>query len=108
MVRIVGLNTSVVKAALITSFKYDPQNEISKLNKPILIVQGSTDIQVSLNEADKLAAVNKKANKVVILKMNHILKEASIDRQSNFKTYNQPDLPIKPELVQVIGEFILN
>ncbi|WP_432463486.1 alpha/beta hydrolase [Agarivorans sp. QJM3NY_33] len=93
---------------MISWLKYDPQKEIAKLNKPVLIVQGSTDIQVSLMDADKLAAANKNADKVVIQKMNHIFKEATLDRQSNFQTYNQPELPIKPELVKVIGDFVLN
>jgi pimeloyl-ACP methyl ester carboxylesterase len=97
-----------VQPYMISWFKYDPQKEIAKLNKPVLIVQGSTDIQVSLMDADKLAAANKNADKVVIQKMNHIFKEATLDRQSNFQTYNQPELPIKPELVKVIGEFVLH
>ncbi|PUA28418.1 MAG: alpha/beta hydrolase [Cellvibrio sp. 79] len=97
-----------VQPYMISWFKYDPQKEISKLNKPVLIVQGSTDIQVSLTDADKLAAANKKANKVVIQEMNHIFKESTLDRQANFQTYNQPELPIKPELAKVISEFVLN
>jgi len=97
-----------VQPYMISWFKYNPQKEISKLNKPVLIVQGSTDIQVSLMDADKLEAANIKADKVVIQKMNHIFKEATLDRQSNFQTYNQPELPIKPELVEVIGEFVHN
>ena len=97
-----------VQPYMISWFKYDPQKEISKLNKPVLIVQGSTDIQVSLKDADKLAAANKNADKVVIQKMNHIFKEAVIDRQANLKTYNQPELPIKSELIKAIGEFVLN
>jgi len=40
--------------------------------------------------------------------MNHIFKEATIDRESNLVTYNHPELPIKPELVKVIGEFVLH
>jgi hypothetical protein len=97
-----------VQPYMISWFKYDPQKEISKLKKPVLIVQGSTDIQVSSQDADKLAAANKNADKVVIQKMNHIFKEAVLDRQANFQTYNQPELPIKPELVKAIGEFVLN
>ncbi|QLE87859.1 alpha/beta hydrolase [Shewanella sp. Scap07] len=97
-----------VQPYMISWFKYDPQKEIAKLNKPVLIVQGSTDIQVSSMDADKLATANKMADKVVIQKMNHIFKEATLDRQSNFQTYNQPELPIKPELVKVIGEFVLH
>jgi fermentation-respiration switch protein FrsA (DUF1100 family) len=97
-----------VQPYMISWFKYDPQKEISKLNKPVLIVQGSTDIQVSLKDADMLAEANKKAEKVVIQNMNHIFKEATLDRQANFQTYNQSELPIKPELVKVISEFVLN
>jgi alpha/beta superfamily hydrolase len=97
-----------VQPYMISWFKYDPQKEISKLNKPVLIVQGDTDIQVSLMDADKLAAANKKSDKVVVQKMNHIFKEATLDRQANFQTYNQPDLPIKTELVKAIGVFIHN
>jgi pimeloyl-ACP methyl ester carboxylesterase len=97
-----------VQPYMISWFKYDPQKEISKLNKPVLIVQGSTDIQVSLKDADMLAEANKKAEKVVIQNMNHIFKEAPLDRQANFQTYNQSELPIKPELVKVISEFVLN
>jgi len=97
-----------VQHYMISWFKYDPQKEISKLNKPVLIVHGSTDIQVSLTDADKLVAANKKANKFVIQKMNHIFKESTLDRQSNLQTYNQPELPIKPELVKIISDFVLN
>ncbi len=95
-----------VQPYMISWFKYDPQKEIAKLSKPVLIIQGSTDIQVSLNDADKLSVANKKAKKVIIKNMNHIFKEASLDRQSNFQTYNQPELPIKPELIMTISEFI--
>lgn len=97
-----------VQPYMISWFKYDPQNEISKLNIPILIVQGSTDTQVGVGDADNLASANKKADKVIISNMNHIFKEASLDRQLNFQTYNQPDLPIMQELTQAIGKFVLN
>jgi len=93
---------------MISWFKYDPQLEIAKLHKPVLVVQGSSDIQVSLNDADKLAAANSGAEKAVIQKMNHIFKEAPLERLANLKTYNQPDLPMMPELAQTIGEFVIN
>jgi len=97
-----------VQDYMISWFKYDPQIEIAKLDKPVLVVQGASDIQVSLNDADKLAAANTGAEKAVIQKMNHIFKEASLDRLANLKTYNQPDLPMMPELAQTIGEFVTN
>ena len=91
---------------LISWFKYDPCHEIAKLNIPILIVQGGTDIQVGEADAARLAEANPKAKLKMIKGMNHIFKEADIDRMKNLQTYNQPDLPIKRELVEVIIGFV--
>jgi uncharacterized protein len=73
---------------------------------PILIVQGDTDIQVGEADAARLAEANPKAKLKMIKGMNHIFKEADIDRMKNLQTYNQPDLPIKRELVEVIIGFV--
>jgi hypothetical protein len=40
--------------------------------------------------------------------MNHIFKEAEVDRQKNILTYSQPDLPLMPGLVETIVEFLKN
>lgn len=95
-----------IQPYMISWFKYNPQKEIAKLNKPVMVIQGNTDIQVSIKDANKLASANKKSQKVIIKKMNHIFKEAPLDTQDNFKTYNQPELPIKSELVQAISQFV--
>ena len=95
-----------VQPYLISWFKYNPQTEIKKLKKPVLIVQGTTDIQVSINDAEKLKEANPQARLAVIKGMNHILKDAPADRQENIKTYSQPDLPLNNELVQIVVDFI--
>lgn len=95
-----------VQPYIISWFKYDPQKEIAKLNKPILIIQGTTDIQVSVSDADKLAQANKRAKKQIIEGMNHILKESESDRKKNIQTYSMPDLPLKKELIETIIKFI--
>jgi len=95
-----------VQPYMISWFKYNPQIEIAKLNKPVLIIQGTTDIQVSVSDADKLASANKKSQKKIIEGMNHILKQAELDRQKNIQTYSMPDLPLKKELIKFIVEFI--
>jgi pimeloyl-ACP methyl ester carboxylesterase len=95
-----------VQPYMISWFKYDPQDEIAKLDKPILIVQGTTDIQTSISDAEKLAQANPKAEKLIIEGMNHILKEAEADRQKNIQTYNDPDLPLKDGLIKSLVEFI--
>lgn len=97
-----------VQPYMISWFKYNPQIEIAKLNKPILIVQGTTDIQVSVLDAQKLADAAKNAQKHIIDGMNHVLKDAPIDRQENAKTYTNPNLPLTTTLTKIITAFILN
>lgn len=95
-----------VQPYLISWFKYDPKQEIAKLNKPILIVQGTTDIQVEVSNADLLAESNPNAQKVIISGMNHILKASEADRTTNIATYSNPDLPLHSELMKVIVGFL--
>jgi len=96
-----------VQPYMISWFKYDPQTEIAKLKKPTLIVQGTTDIQVSVEDAKRLKTAKPDAKLVVIEGMNHIFKDAEVDRMKNLQTYNQPDLPVKAELIEAILSFIL-
>lgn len=97
-----------VQPYMISWFKYDPQVEIRKLRKPVLIVQGTTDIQVHVEDAKKLEAAKPDAKMVLIEGMNHVLKNAEAERMKNFQTYNQPDLPLNENLVKAIVSFILN
>ncbi|NOU59646.1 alpha/beta hydrolase [Marinifilum caeruleilacunae] len=95
-----------VQPYMISWFRYNPQKEIAKLDKPILIIQGTTDIQVSVSNADQLAMANEKSQKLIIEGMNHVLKESEADRQKNIQTYAMPDLPLKKELIGSIVGFI--
>lgn len=95
-----------VQPYMISWFKHNPQEDIKKLNIPILIVQGTTDLQVGVKHADLLSNVSKTSKKVVIDGMNHIFKTVGSDQQENLATYNNPDLPISNELVKVVTEFI--
>ena len=95
-----------VQPYIISWFKYDPQKEIAKLKIPVLIVQGTTDIQVGTEDANRLAKALPKAKLVIIEGMNHILKQAPADRQMNILTYTQPDLALKTELIDNIIPFI--
>jgi pimeloyl-ACP methyl ester carboxylesterase len=95
-----------VQPYMISWFKYDPQTELKKLEIPILILQGTTDIQVTEADAQALFNSNMKAEYHLIKGMNHILKEVEIDRQKNLATYSNPELPIKKELVIDMVNFI--
>lgn len=89
--------------------KYDPQQEIKKLEMPVLIINGDNDLQVNTNEAEKLKAAKPEAELVIIENMNHIYR--IIDKNddiANQKSYNEPQRPISNEMVEQISNFILN
>jgi alpha-beta hydrolase superfamily lysophospholipase len=85
---------------------HDPCAEIKKLNIPILILQGTTDIQVEVKQAERLKACKPAATLKIITGMNHILKEAPLDRSKNIATYTNETLPLVPGLVDLITAFI--
>lgn len=89
--------------------KYDPQQEIKKLEMPVLIINGDNDLQVNTNEAKKLKDAKPDAELVIIENMNHIYR--IIDKNddiANQKSYNEPQRPISNEMVEQISNFILN
>ncbi len=88
-----------VQPYLISWFKYDPASEIAKLKMPVWIFQGTTDIQVSVDDAKLLAAGDPAAKLVLIDGMNHVLKEAPADRKKNIAAYSDSSLPVVPKLL---------
>ena len=97
-----------VQPYLISCFKYDPAIEISKVQSPVLIIQGTTDIQIQVEDAKKLAAANSNSELVIIEGMNHILKEADANRFLNLRTYGDPSLKLKQGLIESITSFIVD
>ncbi len=95
-----------VQPYLISWFRYDPAEELSKIDAPVLILQGTTDIQIPVEDADRLAAAHDNARLVTIDGMNHVLKDAPADPAANAATYNQPDLPLSEGVVEAIETFL--
>jgi len=96
-----------VQPYMISWFKYNPQIEIAKLEIPVLIVQGTMDIQVKFTDYDLLAKAKPTARKLLIPDMNHVLKSIStIDKVAQMQTYTNPDLPLEPKLADAIVQFV--
>ncbi|TSD67793.1 alpha/beta fold hydrolase [Inquilinus sp. KBS0705] len=95
-----------VQPYLMSWFRYDPVREMKKVKIPTLILQGTTDIQVPVTDAEKLKKAKSDATLVIVPGMNHVLKEAPADKAANSATYSKPDLPLKPELVTAIVNFV--
>lgn len=95
-----------IQPFMVSWMKYNPQNEIAKLTIPVLILNGDKDLQVQVSEAEKLLKAKPDAQLVVINKMNHILRLIEGNDVENSKSYNDPNMPVAPELVSAISEFI--
>jgi alpha/beta superfamily hydrolase len=96
-----------VQPYLISWMKYDPQTEIAKLKIPVLIINGTRDIQVPVSDAELLQRAKPDAKLSIIANMNHVFKEVKTDdRQENVATYSNADLPVVPELVSNVNQFI--
>jgi pimeloyl-ACP methyl ester carboxylesterase len=95
-----------VQPYMISWIKYDPAQEIGRLTIPVLIVQGSTDFQVKINDAKMLSASKPDAKLIIIENMNHVLKESDSDYKNNIATYMNPNLPLKSGLIEEIVSFI--
>lgn len=95
-----------VQPYLISILKYNPVTEIQKLHIPILIINGTKDIQVPDSDAKLLHEANPKSEIAIIENMNHIFKEIKGDTAENQESYNKPDLPIMPELSKKINSFL--
>jgi hypothetical protein len=76
------------------------------LKMPIMAIQGSTDLYIKPDEVNGFKKTKADATLLVIPNMNHVLKDAPADKEKNLATYNQPELPIKPELVTGVVDFI--
>jgi hypothetical protein len=95
-----------VQPYMISWLKYDPIKQIGLLGCPVFIVQGTTDLQVKIIDAELLSQGNRKSKLLIIEGMNHVLKESELDFTKNFETYSNPNLPIVKELVNEIEVFI--
>lgn len=86
--------------------KYDPAEEIAKLDIPVLIVNGSFDIQVDTVDAEILHKAHPGAKLEIIKNMNHIFREINGDNLENTKAYNESHRPLHPELIPLLIDFI--
>lgn len=83
----------------------DPAAELARLTAPALIVQGTHDLQIRVEDAQRLAA-GPNSKFVLIEAMNHVLREAPKERAANLAIYGAFDKPLAPELVPAIASFI--
>lgn len=96
-----------VQGFLIDVFSYDPARLIADLQVPVLVVQGGRDVQVPEDDARTLADAAPQAELAILPEVNHVLKTVPSDGlPENIATYSDPDLPIAPEVVEAVADFV--
>lgn len=103
--QLVAIFRPSVQPYMISWLPIDPAQEVGRLTVPVLVVQGTTDIQVNKADADRLANGHANVTLEMIEGMNHVLKEV---RESSQQTasYSDPALPLHPRLVESIAKFV--
>jgi uncharacterized protein len=96
-----------IQGFLISVFSYDPARLISTITKPVLILQGERDLQVSVADAERLKQAAPQAKLVLLPNTNHVLKTVTTDdRRANSATYADPSLPLAPGVVDAVANFV--
>ena len=96
-----------VQAYIMELFAQDPAGLIAAVERPIMIVQGTMDIQITEEDAAALGAAQPNAKLAILDGMTHTLKVVKTsDRAANAATYSDPSLPLHPALMPAIVSFI--
>jgi len=96
-----------VQGFLIDLMSYDPPSVLAAYKGPVLILQGERDIQVSADDARRLAVADPAAKFLLLPDVNHVLKTVtSDDKMTNLKTYLDPKLPLASGVVDDIAGFV--
>ncbi|WP_434560107.1 alpha/beta hydrolase [Pseudomonas sp. R1-6] len=95
-----------VQPYLISLFRQDPAQAFAALKMPALIIQGSHDIQVSVDDARQLKVAKPDAELALIKGMNHVMRIVPNDVKRQLASYKDPNLPLAAELSAHILSFI--
>ncbi len=96
-----------IQGFLISMLATDPAALAANFHKPVLIMQGERDIQVSVSDAEHLKQAAPQAKLVLLPDANHILKTVSSTSQAAaMVAYAKPNLPLAPGVVDEIAGFI--
>ncbi|MFL5040986.1 MAG: alpha/beta hydrolase [Xanthobacteraceae bacterium] len=95
-----------VQPYLASVLPIDPRSELAQLSTPVLLLYAARDLQIPLNDRDRLARARPDARVVTVPTANHVLKRAPPDREGNIKTYSDRSLPLDPGVLPPIVLFV--
>ena len=84
----------------------NPIDEIAKLDKPVLILNGTCDLQVTPDHATALHEVTKNSQLVIIENMGHAMKELQNDCGNAIDAYSKPEMELNTKIKTAVIEFL--
>ncbi|MEC4591770.1 MULTISPECIES: alpha/beta hydrolase [Nitrospirillum] len=95
-----------IQPYVISQGAVSPTQAAAALTVPLLVLQGDTDLQVTVEDACLLAQAQPAATLALIPGANHMLKAAPAEPKANIATYADPTLPLAPGVMDAITAFI--
>lgn len=95
-----------VQPYIISWLKYDPTAEVAKLKVPVLVAQGTHDMQARAEDAKALAAAKPGSKLLLVEGMNHVLKLTPADPKQQAASYSDPALPVAPTFLAEVVAFV--
>ena len=95
-----------VQPYLISYLRVDPVASFAALTVPAALFQGDTDIQITPDDAQRLARARPAAELHVVSGMNHVLKLVPADPARQRASYDDPTLPLAPALTSQLADFL--
>ncbi|MDR5815973.1 alpha/beta fold hydrolase [Caballeronia sp. LZ033] len=96
-----------VQQFLMSELNVEPTALLANVSKPVLIVQGTRDVQVDPQDALLLRDANPRAELMLVANANHVLKTVNTEAiDDNLAAYSNPNLPLAEGLVAGISAFV--
>jgi len=95
-----------VQPYLISWFRHEPKAVLAGLRVPVLVLQGDTDIQVSVADAQALQAARPGVEMGIVPGMNHVLKSVPAGLPAQLASYSNPELPLADALMPRLLRFL--
>jgi len=102
-----SLFRSSVQTFLKSLVDIDPAKLLSAYSGPVMVLQGTADLQVPVADAQRLEAARPDVTLRLLPNVNHVLKTVPPDdRAANLATYGNLDLPLAPGVAQSMSAFV--
>lgn len=95
-----------IQPYLISLFDYVPIDIGRQIEVPTLILHGNRDLNISESHGKLLHQEIPHSKLFIVPGMNHVLKQATSDKEENMGTYTNPELPIHEKFKEEILLFL--